>query len=250
MTMNAKGKNKLINNSIYIVFTIIVVTVMCVTLYAAMSFISRRNDKAPETEPPVTDPDVTNPPESKPTDAETDQPIDSQPQESTPESTASSPDSPTDVHTITFRMPVEGYLSKEFSSSIPVYSLTMEDYRTHNGVDLCAEIGSPVYACADGTISSITSDYFMGYTVEIDHGSGLVSRYCNLSDAEATSVAVGASVTAGQIIGSVGETAGCEIAEFPHLHFELLLAGAAVDPLHYLPYDSEAAEALVYLPIE
>lgn len=248
--MNTKGKNKIINSSIYIVFTIIAVTVMCVTLYAAMSFISRRGEKAPVTEPPVSESAMTDAPETKKKDETTDNTPSGLHDDPTKETEGPKQDNPTGAKAVVFRMPVKGYLSKEFSDSVPVYSMTMEDYRVHNGVDLCAEVGAPVYTCADGKITSVVRDPFMGCTVEIDHGSGLISRYCNLSDAEAAGVSVGASVTAGQMIGSVGETALCEIAEFPHLHFELRLAGKVVNPLDYLPYDSEAAEALAYLPEE
>jgi len=75
--------------------------------------------------------------------------------------------------------------------------------------------------------------YFAGLTVEILHLDGLTSVYCGL--AEGLDVTIGDSVTAGTVIGCVGETAIFESLDGPHLHFEMRKSGSAVDPSYYLP---------------
>ena len=250
--MNTKSKNKVLNSSIYIVFTIITLTVMCLTLYAVMTFIARRNEPGTDTDPAATDSQAASS-ESNTVHGQPNRPQDTQ-QALKPfsEETTQAQDSekPTNTTSLTFRMPVEGYLSKEFSGDTAVYSLTMGDYRTHTGIDLCAAIGSPVYACADGIVTDVYSDHFMGNCITIDHGNGVISHYMNLSDAEATNVQVGKSVNCGEMIGCIGETSLREIAEMPHLHFEMVVNNVSVDPLDYLPYDSEAAEALAHIETE
>jgi len=140
-------------------------------------------------------------------------------------------------------LPLDGMVSKAFSDTIPVYSLTMNDYRTHSGVDLEAEIGSAVYACARGSITSIHEDPFMGMCITIDHGDGLVSRYMNLAAQLPEGIAAGCAVEGGTLIAAVGDTALSEMASEPHLHFELLQDGTAVDPADYLPLNSPAGIA-------
>ena len=84
----------------------------------------------------------------------------------------------------------------------------------------------------------------MGTTVILDHGDGLLSFYRNLSDEIADGIDVGATVYAGQKLGQVGESAIIEIAEEPHLHFELELNGRMVDPLTMLNYVEPTAAAV------
>lgn len=132
------------------------------------------------------------------------------------------------------KMPLDGMVSKAFSDSVPVYSLTMNDYRVHNGVDLEAEIGSAVYACAQGVIDSIYEDPFMGTCIAIDHGNGLVSRYMNLSPQLPEGISAGREVGGDTVIAAVGESALAEIASEGHLHFELYQDGQALDPVAYI----------------
>ncbi|MCP4804355.1 MAG: M23 family metallopeptidase [Proteobacteria bacterium] len=99
----------------------------------------------------------------------------------------------------------------------------------HSGVDLSAERGTRVYAVSRGVVAM--ADYNSGYgrMVEIDHGLGIVSRYAHNSS---VFVEQGDWVDAGQVIatvGTTGQTTG------PHLHFELIIGGEAVDPLEHLP---------------
>jgi murein DD-endopeptidase MepM/ murein hydrolase activator NlpD len=100
--------------------------------------------------------------------------------------------------------------------------------RMHEGIDISAGTGTPVAAAASGTVISV--GYMGGYgnLVVIDHGGGLATAYAHLSG---YAVGSGQSVSQGQVVGYVGCTGHCY---GPHLHFEVRVNGAAVDPLGYL----------------
>lgn len=133
-----------------------------------------------------------------------------------------------------FCLPVTGHISKDYSMDLPVFSLTMNDYRTHSGIDIQAEIGTNVAAFAEGTVTDSYTDPFMGVCVEITHSGGMVSRYMNLGEEIPESVALGSKVDAGQTIGTVGCSAAIEAADEPHLHFEVVLNDLTVDPMNYI----------------
>src|SRR5581483_57114 len=100
----------------------------------------------------------------------------------------------------------------------------------HPGLDLPAATGTPVGAAAPGHVVFAGFDPGgYGNLVEVAHGGGVVSMYAHLS---AIGVGVGASVATGTRIGRVGATGE---ASGPHLHFEVRVRGAAVDPLPVLP---------------
>lgn len=135
--------------------------------------------------------------------------------------------------------PASGAVSKAHDDSLPVYSITMNDFRVHQGVDIAVEAGADVFATARGTISSIYTDPLMGECIALDHGNGVVSIYKNLSKDFAAGITEGAKVTAGQKLGTVGESALIESAEEPHLHFEMTYEGKNVDPLTYISEESK-----------
>ncbi|WP_195279000.1 peptidoglycan DD-metalloendopeptidase family protein [Clostridium sp. J1101437_171009_A5] len=132
-----------------------------------------------------------------------------------------------------FVWPVEGETIHPYSVETLVYDQTMGDWRTHEGVDLAAPVGSTVCAAAAGTVVSVHLDDLMGTTVTVEHADGLRSVYANL--AEETAVTEGATVQAGDPLGSVGESAIAESALAPHLHFALWQGDAPLDPGEYLP---------------
>jgi murein DD-endopeptidase MepM/ murein hydrolase activator NlpD len=138
----------------------------------------------------------------------------------------------------TFSLPIEGELSVDFSDSVPVFSQTMNDYRTHLGVDIKAELGKEVLAVADGTVSNVWVDPFMGTCVSIDHSGEAVSIYKNLAPEVNEGIIIGASVKSGDVIGAVGETAMNEIAQEPHLHYELKVDGKHIDPKTHLNFSA------------
>lgn len=127
-----------------------------------------------------------------------------------------------------FVMPVSGSVEKEFDAKTLQYSATFQDMRLHLGVDIIAEKGASVVACGDGTVSRIYSDLILGTIIEIDHGNGIVARYCGMD--ENLLVNIDDVVTASQKIGTLGYVPG-ESADASHLHFEMLKNGKQVSPL-------------------
>ena len=133
---------------------------------------------------------------------------------------------------VTFVSPMTaGNVIKEWAADIPVFSITMEDYRLHLGIDVAASAGSPVYAVADGTVESVEFHPMMGQTVVIVHKDGYKSVYQNMQTSVPSEITAGAEIKAGAQIGSVGDTALIEISEEPHLHFELYKDGNCENPL-------------------
>ncbi|MBR5536205.1 MAG: peptidoglycan DD-metalloendopeptidase family protein [Clostridia bacterium] len=100
--------------------------------------------------------------------------------------------------------------------------------RNHNGIDLAADPGTPIYAPAKGTV--IFSDTRSGYGnyIIIDHGDGFTSTYAHMTS---RFVEEGCEVKQGDLIGTVGSTGR---VTGPHLHFEILYNGDFVDPMDYI----------------
>ena len=99
----------------------------------------------------------------------------------------------------------------------------------HNGLDMIAPSGEPVYAAADGVVRNvIRSRKGLGNVVEIDHGNGYITRYAHLADIE---VKKGRTLTKGARIGYVG-VSGNSFA--PHLHYEVLRDTVVLDPANHL----------------
>jgi len=101
--------------------------------------------------------------------------------------------------------------------------------RFHAGVDLIAPLGTPVGAAAAGRVTWVGVRAGWGLVVTLAHAEGVRTMYAHLS---ASSVRLGERVAAGATIGLVGASGD---ATGPHLHFEVRLGGAAVDPLSVLP---------------
>ncbi|MBQ7895868.1 MAG: M23 family metallopeptidase [Oscillospiraceae bacterium] len=132
-----------------------------------------------------------------------------------------------------YAWPVSGELERSHSMETLGYDITLSDWRTHDGVDILAEMGSEVKAAHCGTVESIDNDDLYGMTVIVSHGDGTKTVYSNLADE--VSVAVGDWVEPGMLIGTIGDTALCEIGQQSHLHFAISVDGQSVDPLSYLP---------------
>lgn len=131
-----------------------------------------------------------------------------------------------------FVIPVEGEILREYAKENLVYSPTLDEWITHNGIDIVAEKTTVVKASAEGTVKSIKNDPRYGLTVVIEHVNGFSSVYSNLLTAEF--IEEGEKVEQGQTIGTVGNTATFEIADESHLHFEILKDDASVDPELYI----------------
>lgn len=101
--------------------------------------------------------------------------------------------------------------------------------RLHAGVDIAAPIGTPIHAAKGGVVSYAGVMGGYGNIIVINHGGGMTTRYAHQS---ALAVGVGTTVTAGQRIGSVGNTGA---STGPHLHFEVRINDAPQNPMNYLP---------------
>jgi len=128
--------------------------------------------------------------------------------------------------------PLSGKVVTAFSVDQLVYSETMGDWRTHDGIDISAQAGTKVLAASAGTVLAVEDDALMGTTVTLRHSGGYQTTYACLQATPA--VEQGDTVTAGQVIGAVGTTAAAESAQGPHLHFSVTKDGDAVDPKEYL----------------
>ena len=135
---------------------------------------------------------------------------------------------------VTFASPASGEIISTHSSSVPVFSETLGEWRIHSGIDICTDDGAQVLAAAKGEVSRIYNDEMLGLTVEITHGGNMKTLYSNLADDGSLAVSVGDKVERGDLLGLVGDTSISEIAEEAHLHFELLVNGISVNPLDYI----------------
>ena len=124
--------------------------------------------------------------------------------------------------------PVSGETIYGYSMDALSYNETTRDWRVHNGIDIAAEAGTPVYAAADGTVYTTFKDDSMGTTVVIRHQNGYVTTYSSL-DSD-LSVAPGNTVKLGQAIGTVGNTTLLENALGDHLHFSVACNDKVIDP--------------------
>lgn len=125
-----------------------------------------------------------------------------------------------------FTLPVSGKIFNAFSGDELVYNRTMDDWRTHNGIDISAVQDEAVKAGAAGTVTKVYTDGLLGTVVEINHGD-FTARYCGL--ARQPHVKEGDSVSRGQAIGTVGQV-DMEVMEESHIHLEIIMDGAAVNP--------------------
>jgi len=128
--------------------------------------------------------------------------------------------------------PVQGQIIGVYAMDSLTYNATTRDWRVHNGVDIAAEEGSAVCAAAEGTVYTVYEDETMGMTVVIRHADGFVTQYSSL--AKEVSVAPGDTVTLGQQIGTVGNTALLENAVGSHVHFSVSCNDVPVDPAKFL----------------
>jgi len=121
--------------------------------------------------------------------------------------------------------PVQGPVVSGFGYRIhPIFHVR----KMHTGIDIDADMGSPVKAAAEGTVVAAGWRGGYGKCVILLHPNGLATLYGHLSE---ISVDVGQSVKKGQIIGKVGSTG---YSTGPHLHFEVRVTGDPVNPMGYL----------------
>ena len=228
-------KNSKVNRAAVVATAMLLTAILVIVGVTVASNRSKKNE--------IKDPEVTGKLPSTDTEAveETEEAQTTEvPKETTPQTSGVS--KPTVDELPTFIVPVKGVISKQHDATLQVYSTTMADYRVHLGVDIVTAENAPVYAAADGKIEKIWEDVKMGYCIAVKHGGDAVTVYKNLGEILPEGIAEGVSVRSGQLIATVGNSAMVEIAEEPHLHFEMTVAGLSVDPLEY--YDQRALESL------
>ena len=107
----------------------------------------------------------------------------------------------------------------------------------HNGIDIPGPLGTPIYATADGTIGRAQRLGGYGNYVEIEHGNAIQTRYGHLS---AIAVTSGQRVRRGDVVGYMGSTGR---STGSHLHYEVRIAGAPVNPIPFVAQDGVMADA-------
>lgn len=133
---------------------------------------------------------------------------------------------------LSFQKPVDGEIMREYAKDNLVYSETLQEWTTHLGIDIKADKTTVVKAAEAGTVKSIKNDPRYGLTIVIEHDNEFQTVYSNLLTSEF--VVEGEKVEKGQSIGTVGNTAAFEIADEPHLHFEILKNSIQEDPTIYI----------------
>lgn len=133
---------------------------------------------------------------------------------------------------LNFVRPVDGDIVRDFAVDSLVYSNTLQEWTTHTGIDIKADKTTVVKSAESGIVKTIKNDPRYGLTVIVEHENGFQTVYSNLLTSEF--VVEGEKVEKGQSIGTVGNTAAFEIADEPHLHFEILKDSVQVDPNIYL----------------
>lgn len=122
--------------------------------------------------------------------------------------------------------PVEGVITSGFGYR---HSPFTGVWTMHGGIDIGVPYGDAILAANRGTVVFSGWDAGHGQMVVVDHGNGVVTRYCHASQ---LLVSEGDEVQTGEVVALVGSTG---MSTGPHLHFDLILDGERVDPLDYLP---------------
>ena len=189
--------------------------VLCAVAIGISGYLYYHNTNNPATDDPNATIDVLNPNGTQPT------------QHSTSPTSSTQPTNPPKKPLRTGK-PVSGEVIMDYAMDCLCYNPTTRDWRTHNGMDFAAEVGTAVLAAADGTVYTIYNDETMGTTVVIRHEDGYVTTYSSLSPD--VIVSVGQEVTLGQSIGFVGCSALVETVLGEHVHFSVSRNGNPVDP--------------------
>ena len=188
----------------------IVVALLCVSAIVVGIIAANNRTADPPEETPPQDTGDTNPPSDTGSD------------NTKPEETP-----------ISYMAPCVGKVIKGHSETTPVYSTTLEEWRLHMGIDVMTDENASVYAVESGEVTAVYNDPLYGKTVEITHKDGITSVYKNLLS-DSVTLEVGKTVIKGEEIAKVGDSAIIEIAEEPHLHFEMRRGDKQENPLDHI----------------
>lgn len=128
-----------------------------------------------------------------------------------------------------FRIPVEGQVVTDFGTQRAYNGGPTVGH--HAGVDIAAPAGAPVLAAQAGRVALVDELTVRGMTLVLDHGHGIYSTYAHLQD---ILVEPNAQVEAGQRVARVGNTG---LSTGPHLHWEIWVGGAMIEPLAWTKLD-------------
>lgn len=134
------------------------------------------------------------------------------------------------VEPLVFTRPVNGNIQKLYSPDKVIYSKTLEMWKTHEGIDISANMSDTVKSIERGIVERIYEDAFLGTTVIIDHSQGYKSIYSNLE--KDVFVKEKQTIIKGTKIGKIGKTSIGEYSDEPHLHFVLKYNNELVDPTY------------------
>lgn len=130
-----------------------------------------------------------------------------------------------------FSLPVEGNILRGHSGGELIKYDALNEWRTHDGIDIEAAVGTEIKASAAGKVTSVKNDPLWGWTVELSHNDGFTSYYSGLKE---PTLEEGTEVAAGDIIGTLGETNLAEVSDASHIHFAIKQDGKFIDPAEKL----------------
>lgn len=209
---------------------------LCIVLFAALAIVVSDVDTQKEvlTQPTTTqiadvEAEVTNVPDTRPNKV-----IVVPATEITEVFEEATEESTTEHKPYSYSLPLGTDVGKDYSRGVPVYCEVMGDWRTHDGVDFNGSYGDGVKAIANGFVKEIEDDPFMGGTVVVDHGGGVVATYCGVE--VSSELKRGQKVSESEKIGEVSFIPMESDAQFPHMHLEIRIDGELCDPLEVMGY--------------
>lgn len=126
-----------------------------------------------------------------------------------------------------FVMPIKGNIIKGYSDTSLQYDKTYGDLRMHKGIDISCEENAQVVSASKGTVTDISETANYGTIVTIDHGNGLIVKYCGLGS---VCITKGETVGAGVLIGTQ-KNPSCECMDENHIHIECTIDGEDASPV-------------------
>lgn len=127
---------------------------------------------------------------------------------------------------VSYTLPTNGKITKDYSDTTLQYSATYGDMRMHNGIDISAPVLSEIKAAADGTVTATEDDALLGKCITVEHIGGVTIKYCGF---DTFAVAEGESISAGRVLGTLGSIPS-ECADDSHLHIEVKKDGKKISP--------------------